>query len=163
MPKQIALTQGKFAIVDDMDFEVLSKFKWYAWCMRGAFYAMRNIRKEDGKKTTIAMHRQILGEYRSGVHIDHVNHNTIDNRRCNLRPCDNQQNHFNMKTKTGSSRFKGVCWDKSRQKWTCSIAKSGKSIHIGRFIDEIEAAKAYDIKAKDLHGEFALLNFPEAI
>lgn len=108
------------------------------------------------------MHRQILGLTDSKVQCDHKDGNSLNNQRSNLRIVTNQQNSFNMKSRIGCvSKYKGVVWDKTHNKWQVRISVSGKRKHIGLFIDEVEAAKAYDTAAKKYFGEFAKLNFPK--
>lgn len=148
--KTIPLTQGKFAIVDDEDYPELSKYKWYI--ARG--YAVRGF-----KGKTIFMHKNILNTP-NGFQTDHINHNGLDNKRCNLRICTASQNQQNRQHRPdGSSKYKGVWWDKVRKKWKSQIKHNNCMIYLGYFISEKEAAKMYDIKAIELFGEFAYLNF----
>ena len=91
--------------------------------------------------------------------VDHINRNSLDNRKANLRPVTAMQNTWNTKRKGGTSRFKGVTWNKREKKWKVQLAHKWKSIHLGLFTDEIEAAKTYDEAAKKYRGEFAVLNF----
>ena len=153
--KKIKLTQGKFALVDDKDFEKVNQYKWHASKSYNTFYA---IRKKDGE--TIRMHRVIMGFVKGDLRqVDHINSNGLDNRRSNLRECSNQQNQFNMKARIGcSSKYKGVSWAKGRNKWLAQIQVDDKDFHLGYFKREIDAAKAYDKKATELCGEFARLN-----
>jgi hypothetical protein len=152
--REIQLTQGKVAIVDDADFEFLSQWKWYA-----GRYAMR-IAKVNGRKTTILMHRIILG-LGSGVECDHINRNKFDNRRENLRACKHEENLRN-RPKMGrvrTSKYVGVCKSGTRS-WKAKICFKGEHHYLGnRFSTEESAARAYDEAAKRLHGEFASLNF----
>jgi hypothetical protein len=152
--KTIPLTKGKFAIVDDEDYEELSKYKWKVRLIRKHFYAFRGITDR-----WICMHREIMGlPLRDNRVVDHINNDGIDNRRCNLRICTHQQNCFNKKIQVGrNSQYKGV--RKDRNRWKASIKHNYKEIHIGSFGSEIDAAKAYDNKAKELFGEFSCLNF----
>jgi len=165
----IALTRGQNAIVDAEDFDSLSKWNWYAyWCPKTrSFIAGRVGRTTRGEKhSTINMAREILG-LRPGnpLNVDHKNHNTLDNRRENLRKCRVGQNSRNRTkhTLTSGGKLKGVYWRTARACWVAQIQirKRGKrkTIHIGRFFDAVAAAKAYDEAAKRLHGEFASLNF----
>ncbi len=166
MSKQISLTQGKFAIVDDEDFEYLNEYNWYAYKGRATFYARRNVRDEKtNKQTLIRIHREIL-KAKKGQHVDHINHNGLDNRKENLRVCNNSENSMNSrkhKTYNGgrkpSSKFKGVYWYKRTKKWRVRITINYKLIHLGYYNDEIEAAKAYDNAAIKYFGEFAKLNY----
>lgn len=159
--KQISLTQGMVALVDDADYEELSKHKWYTHKARtGGFYALRSFR-ENGNFHIISMSRQILGlEHGDKREADHINQNTLDNRRNSLRVCtclDNLRNRRGDSNTT--SRFKGVSWDKENKRWRVSIGVNGKSINLGRFHNEIFAAGVYDQAAKKYFGEFACLNF----
>lgn len=153
MSKEIDLGKGKFAIVDDSDYEWLSKWEWTSsggW--PGIRYA---IRRENGKK--IFMHREILSAP-DGMQVDHINRNGIDNRRCNIRLCNNSQNQANKtRSRSNKSGYKGVI--KDGRKWRASLTKDGKKIHIGAYSTAEEAARAYDEAARKYHGEFARTNF----
>ena len=158
--KQIPLTQGQFALVDDTDYDWLNQWKWCVTGIEEAFYAIRNSPKIEGKSHQIFMHRVILGlEYKDGQQGDHTNHNTLDNRRANLRICTQQQNQMNQKLqKNKTSRFKGVCWDKQHKKWKAGIKVKKELKNLGRFNTEEDAATAYNKAAKKYFGEFAFLN-----
>lgn len=157
--KKIPLTQGKFAIVDDKDYEMLSQHKWYAHKGGRTYYAYGHTR--DGTKLhTVIMHRAILRP-RQGLQIDHCDGNGLNNQRDNLRPCTQSQNQHNRKAQGGSSKYKGVYLQKPPNKWQSRITVDGKMIYLGLFTDEADAARAYDAKAKAFFGEFACLNFPE--
>jgi hypothetical protein len=160
--KKIPLTQGEFAIVDDADFDWLNQWKWCLVKGAKTFYANRGVGPAKNRRLVL-MHRQILGLSRhDGKCSDHINHNGLDNRRNNLRVCSRQQNNRNRKpypNELNTSKYKGVCWEKRRNKWRVSINISRKQIHVGAFNDEITAAKKYDIAAKKFFGEFAVLNF----
>lgn len=96
--------------------------------------------------------------------IDHINHDASDNRIANLRDCTHAENLANSSSTKGStSRFLGVSWSKKSAKWSAIISPNGKTIALGRFASEIEAAKAYDDAARKHFGEFANLNFPEPV
>lgn len=154
----IPLTQGQFAIVDPGNYECLKQYKWYALKMRNAFYAVRPIGKWPNQQM-ILMHRQIMNTPK-GMETDHRNHNTLDNRIANLRICTHSNNQYNRKIpRTGTSKFKGVSWHKTREKWMVCIQKDKKTIHLGRFDNEIKAAMTYDKKAKEIYGAFACPNF----
>lgn len=92
--------------------------------------------------------------------VDHINRNRTDNRLVNLRSVTSSQSGMNMtkKSKVSSSKYKGVCWDKSRNKWICHIKINGKSRFLGRFKSEKEAALKYNFHAKLLFGEYAAIN-----
>jgi len=150
----IPLTQGKFTIVDAEDYDRLAEHKWCAAEISGNFYAQRG-----AKGTTIKMHREILN-IPPGLVCDHKNHNTLDNRRCNLRICTPAQNNYNQLPRDGgTSRYKGVHWHKEHRKWQAQIQHQGRMIHIGYYDYEADAAIAYDDMAIELFGEFACLNF----
>jgi len=154
-PRLIPLTRQKFAIVDAKDYYYLSQFQWYALHGKRTFYACR---RKNGK--TIKMHRLITNAP-SHLVVDHIDHNGLNNRRSNLRLCTAAQNTRNAAPSTGAtSKYKGVHWYRDAKKWVAEIYLNRKKYHLGYFTDEIEAAKAYDKKAKVLHGQFACLNFP---
>ena len=157
--KLIKLTQGMFAIVDNADYVELSKHKWHAYTYRGFWYAARRERLSKTKSVICKMHRQILGlGYGDPRQGDHINHITLDNRRNNIRICNNQQNQFNQTTRMGTSKYKGVSWYSPYKKWRTQIMKDREQKHIGYFDQEKDAAIAYNIRAKELFGEFAYLN-----
>ena len=160
MAKEIPLSQGRVAMVDDEDFERLNQHKWCVHQKDGIYYALRHFTKSNGKKTMKFMHREIL---ELGDHIpcvDHIDRDGLNNRRNNLRLATNSQNFMNkIAHRNASSAFKGVRWHKRDNVWTAQITLNKKYVHIGQFRDEMEAARAYDRKAKELFGEYARLNF----
>ncbi len=154
--KQIPLTQGKFAIVDDKDFEKLNSYRWCACFIRANWYVLRHKKGE-----CIRMHRQILNAPKKLV-VDHINHNGLDNRKSNLRLCTIAENQRNrLPNKKGTSVYKGVHWYSRIKRWSTRMRYNGRVIFLGNYVDEILAAEAYDKKAKELHKEFAHLNFKE--
>ena len=146
--KRILLTQGQYAIVDDEDFEWLSKYKWCAlWNKNNqSFYAVRSkSKKEHGKASLISMARQILRlSYGDKRNSDHINHNTLDNRKSKLRIVSCQQNQFNRKSP------KGYYWHKAVKKYHARIKVNGKNIYLGLFVTAKEARNAY-LKAKEIY------------
>ena len=156
--KLIPLTQGKFAQVDDEDFEALSKFHWSCQKTKtpGRFYAYRQgVNEDTGKKRSFSMHRQIMGVKDRSVDVDHEDLDGLNNQRHNLRECTRTLNNANGRTpKDNKSGFKGVHFDLSRKLWTASAA--GKAA--GRFECKEDAARAYNKLAFDLWGEYARLN-----
>lgn len=159
--KNIILTKGKVAIVDNNDYRRLSKLSWYASKEKnGLWYAKAYIKIKKKKYFAVRMHRFILKLNISDKRqIDHINHNGLDNRRCNLRIGTNAQNSMNRRKSKGyTSRFKGVFWNKNRSKWVASIWLNYKCYYLGCYDDEVEAAKEYNRKAKRFFRKFALLN-----
>ena len=155
--KTIKLTQGKEAIVDDDLFEELSR---YRWCLSSMGYAVRNSgHHNDGNKKTILMHRVIM-RTQSGEEIDHINSDTLDNRRENLRLCTHIENLQNRNKQSNNAvGFKGVSWHSQGKKWRVQIRVNGKNISLGLFNNPEEAARAYDAGAKKYFGNFARTNF----
>lgn len=160
MVKKINLTKGYTCVVDDEDYEYLNRWRWKATEQSpGKIYATRTS-SLDGKFITIKMHRKIL-ETTSGLEVDHINGDSLDNRKDNLRPASHQQNSFNTKIfSTNKSGYKGVSFHSQTQKWRAAIVKDYKQKHLGLFNSVIEAAQAYDNAARELFGDFANLNFP---
>lgn len=150
--KEIKLTQGKVALVDDEDFERINQWKWFAAKSGNTFYAKRfgNIR----------MHRVVMGITSKHTQIiDHANGDGLDNRKGNLRICSNRENSANRRSaKNSSSKYLGVCYEKKRGKWVARITANKKVLRIGYFKTEENAATAYNIFAERLHGKFARLN-----
>lgn len=147
------------ALVDDEDFVELSKYHWFAIKRARRFYAARNI-KIDKKRTQVLMHKMIL---QNCLILDHKDGNGLNNQRNNLRRANSQQNSANMVSQKvmKSSKYKGILIDRRgvNIKYCARIGYNGKTRHIGCFNSEIDAAKAYDVKALELFGEFARLNF----
>lgn len=158
--KKIPLSRGLEAIVDDADFDRLSKYKWYASSTKNkrACYALRHDRT-DGDRV-VQMHRDVLCLAR-GMYVDHVDGNGLNNRRANLRPSTPSQNSRNrFAHRDGRSKYKGVSKTRRFEKsWRAQIWSGHRNISLGSFGSEVEAAKAYDAAARELYGEFARLNF----
>lgn len=165
MVKELQLSRGMIALVDDEDYDWLIQYKWYANTFSGRWYAAT---KGMGDGETTLLHRLIMNPP-NGMQVDHINHNGLDCRRCNMRivtPSQNMMNKIKQKSKYSkpcSSRFKGVHWDKLNNCWKTEIMINRKHVWIGRFEYEIDAAHAYDVKAKELFGEYVWLNFPEEL
>jgi len=157
--RQIPLTQGKFSMVDDEDYDELNKFKWYAHGDSNVLYAKRHAVDKYNRKRIIGMHEQIMG-YVSGLVCDHIDGNGLNNQRNNLRHVTHHQNTMNAQSKRGRSNYKGVHWQSREKRWSSKIKMNYKAIWIGYFDNEEDAARAYDVKAKELFGEYARLNFP---
>jgi hypothetical protein len=150
MTQIIPLTQGKQTIVDDEDFEELSKFRWR--CSDGG-YVVR------GYASKIKMHRVVIGAP-IGMEVDHVNGYTLDNRKENLRLCTHAENGRNRKLNADNkSGYKGVSWDNKIGKWRVTIKANLHRIHLGYFADPVEAARVYDDAARKYYKEFSRTNF----
>lgn len=167
--KIIALTKQQNTLVDADDYEWLNRWNWYAhWDSRmGSFYAARTINDysipNHPRWIQFRMHRAILN-CSSDEHCDHKNHNTLDNRKKNLRKCSVAQNMHNRKIQSSNkSGFKGVAWNKTSRKWRAVITINGHKKHLGYFDSLEDAARAYDEAAKVYYGEFAVLNFPPTL
>jgi len=158
--KEIKLTRGKVALVDDEDFEELNEHSWHAMRAGRHWYAVRASRI-DGKQHPIYMHRVII-DAQPGQDVDHVDMTGLHNYRANLRLCTDTQNQANRQKQAGcSSKYKGVTWHKQHSKWMAYIRVHGKRIYLGYFDDEWEAALAYNDAALKQWGEFARLNVIE--
>lgn len=155
--KSILMGNGMSVLVDDGDFEELSKWNWTAHFHRsgGGWYSERNA----GNNKTILMHRQIMKVIK-GMIVDHKDRNGLNNQRSNLRIATRSQNNANRRASINSrtSKFLGVAYEKDRKKWTARIRKDWKGYRLGSFDTEVEAARAYNAAATIFHGEFANLN-----
>lgn len=156
--KKISLTQGKFAIVDNNDFEWLSEWNWYFH--KGYAYRSKWIggTRKKPKVTTFTMSREILQPGKN-EQVDHINGNPLDNRRKNLRICLPANNAINRKLNSNNkSGHKGVNWSDKNKKWEAQIQFHKKKMWLGYFITKEEAALAYNQAAIKYFGEFARLN-----
>ena len=155
----ITLSKGLESIVDDEDFEWVSKHKWSASKSDHSFYAMR-AQGPRGNQKFFYLHRVIIGAEK-GQLVDHIDRNTLNNSRSNLRLVSVRQNAMNTGSHRNSiSQFKGV-WPnaKAGKPWAAGISLAGKRIHLGHYATEMEAAQAYDAAARRESGQFANLNF----
>lgn len=158
MTKEIPLTKGYVALVDDDVYDILSQWKWQ---IDAYGYAIRTPARPA--KTTIKMHRAIMNAPQ-GIDVDHTNGNKLDNRLENLRLCTRGQGICNRPKYSGtySSQFKGVSFKKNRAKpWRATITANGNAHYLGSFQSESEAAQAYDRAVVHYHGDFAQPNFPD--
>jgi hypothetical protein len=154
MAREIPLTHGTVAIVDDEDFEFVNAHEWQLTRLRYA---------TTGYAYSPTAHKQmahLLMSPPKGTGVDHANGNGLDNRRCNLRICSRSQNCQNRRKqqRPASSRFKGV--QRKASKWLATITAEGRFYYVGTFKVEEDAARAYDDAARRLHGKFACVNFP---
>lgn len=160
MTKKITLTKGYSAIVDDIDYNYLNQWKWHALvASHNLTYAVRKPDKHIRMQRVI-VERKNGHPIPQGMVVDHINRQSLDNRRSNLRLGTRGQNNCNRGKcrKKTSSRFKGT--HRFRKKWQAAISVNGKNIYLGLFESEEDAAHRYDQAAKEYYGEFALLNFP---
>lgn len=164
---EIPLLRGGTAIISSVDLALVSGFRWYGFRRSGTGRTGQRYQYADvvvaakvsGKM--LYLHRHIVGAPK-GMVVDHINGNTLDNRRENLRICTRKQNSANTKRHSrNKSGFKGVCWCKDHQAWKAQLHTQNKSIFLGRFSTPELAALAYDVAARAQFGEFARLNFPE--
>lgn len=156
--KKIELTKGYVAIVDDEDYSRLSRYSWCIVCDRYAGRQVKDTTKASGQRL-VYMHRVIM-DAPDGMEVDHINHDTLDNRKINLRVCTRGQNRRNGHGWGETSQFKGVAVIKGR--WIAQITHKGETQSDHSYVEEEDAARAYDRMAIALHGEFALLNFEDS-
>lgn len=159
MVTRIPLSRGRFAVVDDADALLVGMYKWSVQKSHQTAYAKRKTRRPDGGHTPQSMHAFLTGFEQT----DHINGDGLDNRRENLRPANKVENARNQAKIPGcTSRFKGVD-RRPYGRWRARIRpESGVHVHLGNFVDEAAAARAYDRAARELFGEFAAVNFPGA-
>lgn len=154
--KTIQLTKGYQAMVDDEDFERVNAIKWYAQVTKRYVYAAHRNSNNNGM---LYLHKFVLNQT-GKVFVDHKDHNTLNCQKDNLRPCDNRQNQWNgqipIKRSNHPSKYKGVSYEHG--KWRARIRVNGIKKHLGSFLDEWQAAEAYNQASIDLHKEFAYLN-----
>ena len=152
----IPLTQGHHTLVDTEDFEaVIKDYYWYAnGSVEKGIYVRRGARV--GKNLT-RLHKMLMNAI--DFQVDHINGNTFDNRKSNLRSCNHAQNQWNRRLKKKEG-YKGVTWNKSSKKWLVQIKVNGARNYLGCYKDKEKAALVYDSFAIKYYGEFAKLNFP---
>lgn len=160
---EIELSRGLVALVDDADFDWLSRWRWQAHkavVPPHSYYAQRSEARDDnGRRPYVSMHRAILGNP-VGLIVDHKNGNTLDNRRDNLRACSPSQSCCNRRPFAGKAiPYKGVYGVGRR--FYALIQFEGVKHSLGGYATPEDAAKVYDQKARELHGEYARVNFPD--
>lgn len=157
----IPLTQGQFALVTASDYEWLSQWNWFAWWCKftKSFYARRNARvPKNERQYQIHMHREILGLGNDDPRMaDHINFQTLDNRRSNLRVATRAQNVRYRRTKSPNNPYRGITFEKSSGRWKAQICVDGRNRSLGRFTTAEEAFAAYCDAAIKFHGDFAYL------
>jgi len=153
----VALTRGRWALVDDEDYELVKAYTWYFNPSSGNTGYAATTKRVSGLNVRTYMHRLITGYDR----VDHQDRNKLNNRRSNLRSCTQSQNLANRPMQhNNKSGYRGVSWFRRDDKWRVTIKVLSKQIHIGYFFVKEEAAKAYDRAALKHFGEYAQLNFP---
>ena len=154
--KIIIARHGQKIMVSDKDFSWLSK---HTWGISNSGYAIRYTQKTR----TIFMHREVLqkmsGKLSKNVYTDHINRDKLDNRRENLRKATRGQNQSNSIARVNKNGFRGITQHRNGNRWTASILFNRRRIYLGLYKNQKEAAIAYDSKAKEIFGEFAVLNF----
>lgn len=156
--KEIKITKGQVAIVDDEDYNFLNRFNWCASKCGNSYYAVSHYHHK-GKKYKHYMHRVIMMISEETIVVDHRDFDTLNNQRNNLRVCGKQQNQWNRKSnKHSSSKYLGVCLHGNKKGWMAQITKDRKHNYLGYFKTEEQAALAYNKAATELFGEFSNLN-----
>jgi len=154
--REIPLTQGKVTVVDDEDYEYLNQWKWQAWKPPNSprnYYAIRK-HQRNGEQKIIRMHHVLLPLLK-GMQTDHIDGDSLNNRRSNLRRCTYAENQYNRHPDINtSSEYKGVSWNKNARKWQVYCGGS----YCGLYANEEEAARKYDYMARLRYGKFARLN-----
>jgi predicted RNA methylase len=160
--KQISLSKGYYAQVDEEDFEILSKHNWWICEVKSKRATVIQLSAQteiNGK--TVKMHRMIMNPPK-GMDIDHADGNPLNNQKYNLRICNRQENLRNTnkykRRKKCSSEYKGVSFHKKANKWEAGLQVEGRRKWLGLFESEIEAAKVYNKAALTYFGEFARIN-----
>ena len=152
----VELTQGKTTLVDTADLDIIARYRWY--CSNG--YALASICDADGNSRRIYLHRLVLGLTDPRLHADHINGDGLDNRRANLRRATRYQNMANQTlSRRNTSGYKGVSYYPRTLAYRATITAKGERRHLGFFSTPEEAARAYDAAAREMHGEFARINF----
>jgi len=152
MAKKVPLGNGQFAIVDDEDFDLVNQYVWQ--CHKGGGkYGERH----QYAVTRLRMHRLVMN-CPKGMVVDHINGDTLDNRKSNLRICTNAENQQNTNSRGGTSKFKGVSFSTKKKRWKGCFMWQGKVYYVGSFDNEEEAARAVDRKRREVCGGFSKAN-----
>lgn len=150
---------GRLALISPEDADLVCRYRWHVFLTKQHAYPRTSINR-GGVITNMFLHRMLLNPA-AGMFVDHINGDSLDNRRCNLRVCTPEQNAQNRVGCRGvSSRFRAVGWHVRKQKWQALVHHAGTQYFLGYFTDEEDAARAVDKKSIELFGEFARLNCP---
>lgn len=160
--REIPVSKGLVAIVDEEDYPEISKFTWHAR-KDGHFYYPATWVGPRKTRKYVMMHQMIMGVI-PGKKIDHIDRKPLNNSRSNLRHVDHRTNCLNTAMwASNTSGYRGVSWHQVRRKWRACIGVHGKMIDIGHFSSAEDAARAYDQAAREFFGEDAFVNFPDEI
>lgn len=157
--REIELTQGHVALVDDEDFDAVNQYQWHALASGSTYYARRNHVNEDGTRAMLILHR-VLMNAPDDMEVDHEDGNGLNCQRYNMRLATHSQNKMNAPYRFNTSGYRGVV-SLSPGRWTVRLMKNYRNIGGGTYDTPEEAARVYDQLAREHHGEFATLNFPE--
>ena len=162
--KKVKLTQDNYALVDDEDFERVNQYRWHTSFSGNNYYAVRTQGSTyANNKKCIMMHRFIFNCPNDKI-IDHINHKTLDNRKCNLRICSSQQNSRNRYSLNNcTSKYKGVYYYNVNKIYISAIYIKKKKQHLGCYKNDKDAARIYDYFANKYWQKFAYLNFPNEL
>lgn len=156
----IQLSQGKETTVDAADYDLLSGRTWRAEKRKHTWYAVTTVRLPDGRRSSLYMHRLILGLTDKRIDTDHRDGNGLNNSRANLRPATRAQNNVNRHFQVmNNNPFRGV--RKHYHRWIARVKIDGKERHVGSYASAEAAAKARDAAVFERYGDFERLNFPE--
>lgn len=161
---RVQVGRDHFAEIDEEDLPLVLPYKWLLHTTKTARATQKYakaIDRRDGKTTTIYMHRLVL-RAKQGSYVDHIDHNGLNNKKSNLRECTNSQNMANSRWPVGKSGYRGVCFYKPEGTWRARISVNGKEKTLGYRRTPEEAARLYDIAAREQFGDFAITNFQGA-
>jgi len=163
--KQVPLSKGYVALVDDEDYERVAQFKWCVVMPGKNVYAVRRVRRPEGGWTSQSLHRFLL-HAGAGERVGHVDGNGLNCVRANLRRVSRSESATAARRTRGHGRqsnnksgFIGVSWDSRVGKWRAQIQVDGRKKHLGHHPTPEDAARVRDRAARELHGELAVLNF----
>ena len=160
--KKVILSSGDVCLVDDDDYDFVNQWRWKPIKSKKNTYAGRNIRGTGGKKWGCVLMHRLITDAPDGKQVDHINHMTLDNRRDNLRLCDQAHNNANSAGYSNrASTYKGV--SRNGSNWVARIKKNGVCKCLGTFKTEEAAARVYDVAALEYFGDFAYTNFNSQI